>query len=47
MDQSAENPYMGKYQGQKVTVGSRVFQDKDRNHVGLEEREAADAKINK
>lgn len=47
MDQSAENPYMGKYQGQKVTVGSRVFQDKDRNHVGIEEREAADAKINK
>lgn len=37
MDQAAENPYKGKYQGQKVTVGSRVFQDKDRVHVGLEE----------
>lgn len=37
MDQSAENPYRGKYQGQRKTVGSRVFQDKDRLHVGLEE----------
>ena len=37
MDQAAEKPYQGKYQGQKVTVGSRVFQDKDRIHIGLEE----------
>lgn len=37
MDQKAENPYKGKYQGQNKTVGSRVFQDKDRVHVGLED----------
>jgi len=36
MDQKAENPYQGKYQGQKVTVGSRVYQDKDRVHVDIE-----------
>lgn len=29
MDQAAENPYRGKYQGQKNSVGSRVFLDKD------------------
>ncbi|NMA82790.1 MAG: dCTP deaminase [Epulopiscium sp.] len=28
MDQPAENPYCGKYQGQSEAVGSRVFQDK-------------------
>jgi dCTP deaminase len=28
MDQAAENPYRGKYQGQKKSVGSRVFMDK-------------------
>jgi dCTP deaminase len=44
MDQAAENPYRGKYQGQKVTVGSRVFQDKDRMHVGIEQ-EAAQAEV--
>jgi len=27
MDQAAETPYNGKYQGQKKTVGSRVFND--------------------
>jgi len=27
MDQAAENPYNGKYQGQTKSVGSRVFQD--------------------
>ncbi len=37
MDRQAQNPYKGKYQGQKMTVGSRVFQDKDRLHLGLEE----------
>ena len=29
MDQSAETPYRGKYQGQQKSVGSRVFLDKD------------------
>ncbi|MBU1151751.1 dCTP deaminase, partial [Patescibacteria group bacterium] len=33
MDQEAENPYRGKYQGQSQTVGSRVFQDLDTNHI--------------
>lgn len=28
MDQAAENPYKGKYQGQQKSVGSRVFMDK-------------------
>ncbi len=28
MDQTAENPYKGKYQGQDKSVGSRVFMDK-------------------
>jgi len=28
MDQTAENPYRGKYQGQEKSVGSRVFMDK-------------------
>ncbi len=37
MDQKADNPYNGKYQGQHKTVGSRVFQDKDRVHTGLAE----------
>lgn len=27
MDQAAENPYRGKYQGQRGATGSRVFQD--------------------
>jgi dCTP deaminase len=29
MDRAAENPYMGKYQGQDRSVGSRVFKDKE------------------
>lgn len=29
MDEPAERPYQGKYQGQERTVGSRVFNDKD------------------
>lgn len=29
MDQAAENPYRGKYQGQQNSVGSRVFLDED------------------
>lgn len=28
MDQAAENPYRGKYQGQEKSVGSRVFLDR-------------------
>ena len=28
MDQATLNPYRGKYQGQKKSVGSRIFQDK-------------------
>lgn len=38
MDREAENPYQGKYQGQKLTVGSQVYKDKDRFHVGLDEQ---------
>lgn len=30
MDQEAKNPYRGKYQGQRNSVGSRVFLDKDK-----------------
>lgn len=29
MDKEAEKPYQGKYQGQKVSVGSRIFLDND------------------
>ncbi len=29
MDQAAEVPYQGKYQGQTKSVGSRIFQDRD------------------
>ncbi len=36
MDQKADNPYRGKYQGQSRTVGSKVSQDTDRFHVNLE-----------
>ncbi len=36
MDKRAESPYQGKYQGQSNTVGSRVSQDKDRVHVGID-----------
>lgn len=39
MDTAADKPYEGKYQGQQKTVGSRVFQDTDRLHVGLEGEE--------
>jgi len=42
MDRKADNPYQGKYQGQKVTVGSRVFKDTDRLHVGLAAEEAVE-----
>ncbi|MDA1060207.1 MAG: dCTP deaminase [bacterium] len=37
MDQKAENPYRGKYQNQRKTVGSRIYQDTDRVHIGLEQ----------
>ncbi|MFC1615966.1 dCTP deaminase [Patescibacteria group bacterium] len=30
MDQKAQTPYQGKYQGQRKAVGSRIFKDKDR-----------------
>ncbi len=36
MDKAADTPYEGKYQGQSKTVGSRVYQDTDRLHVGIE-----------
>jgi dCTP deaminase len=39
MDQVADNPYSGKYQGQRQTVGSRVYQDTDRVHVGVSAEE--------
>lgn len=29
MDQAAENPYRGKYQGQKKTIGSRIYEDQE------------------
>ena len=35
MDQVAENPYMGKYQGQNRTVGSRIYKDKDISQIKL------------
>ncbi len=38
MDRKADVPYMGKYQGQKLTVGSQVYKDTDRVHVGVEEK---------
>jgi len=30
-------PYKGKYQGQSKTVGSRVFQDLDKNLVKIDQ----------
>ncbi|MEK7672390.1 MAG: dCTP deaminase [Patescibacteria group bacterium] len=47
MDQAAQNPYKGKYQGQRVTVGSRVFQDKDRMHVGIDGKKVETVKEEK
>lgn len=47
MDQAAEKPYQGKYQGQKLTVGSKVFEDKDRMHIGLDMEEAREAELEK
>lgn len=35
MDSPAENPYSGKYQGQTVTVGSRIYKDKDHIKINL------------
>ena len=29
MDKAAQNPYRGKYQGQKKSTGSRIFQDEE------------------
>lgn len=45
MDARAETPYQGKYQGQGKTVGSRVFEDKDRVHVGLTEDPMQEQKL--
>ena len=30
MDQEAQNPYCGKYQGQKNSVGSKIYLDRDK-----------------
>lgn len=38
MDSKADTPYQGKYQGQRQTVGSRVFHDTDRVHVGVTDK---------
>ena len=32
-DQKAQNPYKGKYQGQKGVVGTRIFMDRENNSV--------------
>ncbi len=40
MDKKAENPYNGKYQGQKLTGGSRVYKDTDKIHVPLDTKES-------
>lgn len=45
MDKKAESPYRGKYQGQSLTVGSRVKEDTDRVHVGMKELEKQSATI--
>lgn len=44
-DQPAENPYRGKYRGQKVTVGSRIFKDKDRIHLSLDKLKEEEREI--
>ncbi len=45
MDRKAEVPYAGKYQGQKSTVGSRVYQDTDRVHVSIDEEAKITEKV--
>lgn len=45
MDDKADNPYNGKYQGQGKTVGSRVYQDTDRVHVDISDKKAADETV--
>jgi len=35
MDEKAENPYRGKYQGQGKTTGSKVFKDIDRIKIDM------------
>ncbi len=37
LDKAAAKPYNGKYQGQNVTVGSRVIQDTDRIHHSIDQ----------
>lgn len=44
MDGVADAPYQGKYQKQGRTVGSRVYQDKDRLHIGLDDTPQTDKK---
>ena len=34
MDQAAEFPYQGKYQGQMKSIGSRIFQDREAVRLG-------------
>jgi len=47
MDEKADTPYQGKYQGQEKTVGSRIYKDTDRNHHGLENQSKTPKPINK
>jgi dCTP deaminase len=37
MDQVAQYPYQGKYQGQRNATGNRVYLDKNRNLMQFEE----------
>lgn len=46
MDQKAQNPYNGKYQGQTVAVGSRIYEDTDRVHIGID-HVSTDKKVTK
>jgi hypothetical protein len=34
MDKPTRTPYAGKYQGQRGTVGSRIFKDRDKGEPG-------------
>lgn len=42
MDRGASRPYQGKYQGQRGTVGSRVYQDRDPTRRDLASHPVAD-----
>lgn len=45
MDKQADNPYNGKYQGQNLTVGSRISKDIDRVHHGVDDLKKHDEAI--